>query len=47
MISFDLTPESLADALRRIEACIAEIQDWMTSNFLKLDGERLSLCQLF
>ena len=40
IIFFDLNPESLLDALRRLEACIAEIREWMTSNYLKLnDGK--------
>jgi hypothetical protein len=37
MLSFALNPEALLDAMQRLEACIAEIREWLTRNYLKLN----------
>ena len=36
LITFDLNIDSLLDAIRRLEECIAEIKTWMTANYLKV-----------
>jgi hypothetical protein len=40
LITFSLNPASLLDALRRLEACIAEIKAWMAANYLKVNDEK-------
>lgn len=40
MLTFELNAQSLLEAMRRLEACICDIREWMTSNYLKLnDGK--------
>lgn len=34
---------SKSDTIRKLEACVKDIQDWMTSNMLKLNGDKTEL----
>ena len=40
LITFDLNIDSLLDAIRRLEECIAEIKTWMTANYLKVNDDK-------
>lgn len=40
LLHFQLNPESLLNALQRLEACVAEIKTWMTTNYLNMNEEK-------
>ena len=40
LITFYLNIDSLLDAIRRLEECIAEIKTWMTANYLKVNDDK-------
>ena len=37
---FDLNPTSLAEAIQRLQDCIMEIREWLTSNYLKVNDQK-------
>ena len=39
-VSFDLNPASMLDAIRRVEACVAEIKNWMALNYLCMNDDK-------
>ena len=39
MHTFDLISASLSEAIRRIQDCIMEIREWLTSNYLKVNDQ--------
>jgi len=39
-ITCDPTPESIAAAMKKLEACICDIRTWMAQNFLKLNDDK-------
>ena len=46
MHTFDLNPTSLSEAIRRLQDCIMEIRKWLTSNYLKVNDQKLSSFRL-
>ena len=42
-MSFSTTPECAALSIQQIEGCIQEIQSWMLTNRLKLNGDKTEL----
>ena len=34
------SPSSLSNAIKRLERCVADVQDWLTKNKLKLNGDK-------
>ena len=40
MHTFDLNPTSLSEAIRRLQDCIMDIREWLTSNYLKVNDKK-------
>ena len=40
MHTFDLNPTSLSEAIRRLQDCIMDIREWLTSNYLKVNDQK-------
>ena len=40
MHTFDLNPTSLSEAIQRLQDCIMEIREWLTSNYLKVNDQK-------
>ena len=40
MHTFDLNPTSLSNAIQCLQDCIMEIQEWLTSNYLKVNDQK-------
>ena len=40
MHTFDLNPTSLSKAIWHLQDCILEIQEWLTTNYLKVNDQK-------